>query len=165
MPTNLLKIYPQLLEIDHLNEEQKIASLKSVFKRDIEDNPELNFKTKKINPIKGEDDAMQLLFKHLTTKIIDKKNKQRDFEPQRSKRLHWIRHHLEENKKERVLIFSVEDTEGTRTYIFDEEQNYVIILEPYRNRQEYYLLTAYYLEGRNSEKIRRKYGRRLPTLV
>lgn len=165
MPTNLLKTYPQLLEIDHLNEAQRTTSLKGVFKRDIEDNTDFNFKTKKINPIKSEEDAMQLLFKHLTTKIVDKKTNRREFEPQRSKRLHWIKYHIEENKPDNMLIFSVEDPEGIRTYIFDEEQNYVIILEPYRNQQEYYLLTAYYLDGRNPQKIRRKYKRRLPQII
>ncbi|MHB8853506.1 MAG: hypothetical protein ACYC6P_09160 [Ignavibacteriaceae bacterium] len=165
MPTNLLKIYPQLLEIDHLNETQRIVSLKGIFKRDIEDNPDFNFRTKKINPIKKEEDAMHILFHHLTTKIVDKKTNLREFESQRSKRLHWIKYHLDENKKDNILIFSVEDPEGIRTYIFDEYQKYVIILEPYRSQQEYYLLTAYYLEGRNPEKIKQKYKRRLPHII
>lgn len=47
MPTNLLKTYPQLLEIDHLNEYQRTLSLKGIFKRDIEDNPGFVFRTKK----------------------------------------------------------------------------------------------------------------------
>jgi len=165
MPTNLLKKYPQLLEIDHLNEAQRTTSLKGIFKRDIEDNPAFEFRSKKINPVKGEIDAMQILFHHLTTKIIDNKTNTREYEPQRSKRLHWIRYHTDENKKDKMLVFSVEDPEGIRTYIFDVEQNYVIILEPYRNKQEYYLITAYYLEGRNPEKIKRKYKRRLPNIL
>jgi len=165
MPTNLLKIYPDLLELDHLTEHQRIVSLKGVFKKDIEDNPEFNFRNKKINPVKGEEDAMQILFKHLTTKIKDERTRERVFEPQRSRRLHWVKHHIEENKKEKILVFSVEDSEGTRTYIFDEEKKYVVILEPYRDQKEYYLITAYYLEGRNHEKIKRKYNRRLPNIV
>lgn len=165
MPINLLKTYPQLLEIDHLNESQRISSLKGIFRRDIEDNPGFAFRTKKINPVKGEIDAMQILFHHLTTKIIDEQTREREYEPHRSKRLHWIRYHTDENKKDKMLVFSVEDPEGIRTYIFDEEQKYVIILEPYRNQKEYYLITAYYLEGRNPEKIKRKYKRRLPDIV
>jgi len=165
MPTNLLKVYPALLEIDHLNETQRTDSLMGVFKRDIEDNTEFKFRTKKINPTKGEGDAMAILFKHLTTKIIDEKTRERTFEHQRSKRLHWIRHHVEENKKDKMLVFSVEDPEGVRTYIFDQEQNYVIILEPYRSRTEYYLITAYYLDGRNPEKLKKKYKRRLADII
>jgi hypothetical protein len=165
MPINILKIYPELLELDFLNEQQRIESLKRIFKRDIEDNADFSFRTKKINPIKCEEDEMQILFRHLTTKIVDIKTRSREFEPHRSKRLHWIKYHIEENKKEKVLIFSVEDPEGIRTYILDEDQNYVIILEPYRNNQEYYFISAYYLEGRNSKKINMKYSRRLPIVV
>lgn len=105
---------------------------------------------------------MQTLFTHLTTFIDDKKERNRIFELQRSLRLHWIRYHLEEKKKENIKVFSVLDNDGIRTYILDEDEHYVIVLAPYRNFQEYYLLTAYYLEGRNFEKIKKKYQRRLP---
>ena len=37
MPTNLIKSYPQLLELGHLNEYQRTQSLLNIFKRDIED--------------------------------------------------------------------------------------------------------------------------------
>ena len=62
------------------------------------------------------------------------------------------------------IIFSIDDTDGIRTYIFDADENYVIVLAPYRNRLEYYLLTAYLLEGRNVKKIKNKYDRRLQEL-
>ena len=57
MPYNLLKTYPQLLELGHLNEYQRTESLQRVFKKDIEENPELNFRAKTIRPIKGEEPA------------------------------------------------------------------------------------------------------------
>lgn len=162
MPFNLLKTYNQLLEIVHLSEADRRKSLYAIFKRDFEDNPGLNFRGKKINPIKGKEPEMQTLFTHLTTVIDDKKERNRIFETQRSLRLHWIRHHLEEKKMENMKVFSVQDTDGIRTYILDEDEHYVIVLAPYRNFQEYYLLTAYHLEGRNFEKIKKKYQRRLP---
>jgi len=165
MPTNLLKIYPELLELAHLNEDERRRSLYGVFRRDIEDNPGFSFRTKRINPVKGEKDAMQILFKHLTTIIVDESTRKREFEMQRSRRLHWIRYHMEERKPDRILIFSVRERSCVRTYIYDEDQNYVIVLEPYRNEAEYYLITAYYLEGRNAEKIQRKYSKRLPMLA
>lgn len=161
MPFNLLKTYNQLLEIAHMSEAERRKSLYAIFKRDFEDNPGLNFRGKKINPIKGKEPEMQTLFTHLTTVIDDKKERNRIFETQRSLRLHWIRYHLEE-KKENIKVFSVHDPDGIRTYILDEDEHYVIVLAPYRNFQEYFLLTAYYLEGRNFEKIQKKYQRRLP---
>jgi hypothetical protein len=164
MPLNLLKVYPALLELDYLTESQRTKSLYGVFRRDIEDNAGFSFKTKRINPIKVEIDAMQLLFKHLTTEMVDETTRKREFEPNRSKRLHWIRHHVEERKKENMIVFSVREQAGIRTYIHDVEESYVIVLEPYRDQKEYYLITAYSLEERNSRKIQNKFGRRLPDL-
>lgn len=162
MPTNLLKKFNELLDLSHLNETQRNRSLYGIFKRDIEDNPDFCFHGKKINPVRGEKPGMVILYEHLTTAIVDKKKRKRIFEPRRSERLHWIRHYIEEKKRDNVLVFSVMEQEGIRTYIFDKDEKYVVILEPYRNCQEYYLITAYYLEGRNYQKILNKYRRQLP---
>lgn len=62
-----------------------------------------------------------------------------------------------------MLSFSVQEPEGIRTYIYDVDENYVIVLEPLRNRDEYYLLTAYYISGKDAkrDKMLKKYKRRL----
>lgn len=44
--------------------------------------------------------------------------------------------------------FSVEEPDGIRTYIWDKDEDYVIVLEPLRNKDEYYLLTAITLRGK-----------------
>ncbi len=177
MPFNLIKIYPQLLELAHMNDGQRTASLKAIFKRDIEDNPGLNFRTKVIRPVKGEEPSMQLLFKHLTCEEIEEQNEdgttypKRVFEIHRSARLHWIRHHIEEKKKENIEIFSVEERDQRKrkdvikTYIYDVEQEYIIVLEPQRSGTDYYLLTAYYLNKKEGKKsIGKKMKRRLPDI-
>lgn len=166
MPFNQLKIYNQLLDLLHLNPNERNISLQRVFERDIANNSAFHFRTKQIYPVKREraDVDLNILFSHLTTHVTDKTINKRDYEPKRSERLHWLRHHIEERQKEGVLIFSVEDPDGIRTYLFDEPENYVIILAPYRDKTAYYLLTAYYLEGRNPEKIKKKYKRRLVEL-
>lgn len=49
-----------------------------------------------------------------------------------------------------------------QTYIFDEDEKYVIVLEPYRKCFEYYLLSAYYLdEEYGIENIKKKYQKKL----
>lgn len=177
MPYNLLKTYPQLLELGHLNEYQRTESLQRVFKKDIEENPELNFRAKTIRPIKGEEPAMVTLFRHLTTEEIEvedensKKYPKRIFEMDRSQRLHWIRYHLEERKKENIVVFSVEERDQKkrkdiiRTYIYDLEQKYIIVLDPQRTQKDYYLVTAYYLNKEYGEKkIRKLMKKRLPEL-
>jgi hypothetical protein len=47
MSLNLLKKYPQLLELSYLSETQRTESLMRIFKRDIEDNLNFSFKKNK----------------------------------------------------------------------------------------------------------------------
>ena len=54
MPFNLLKKYPELLEILHMNEHQRKESLMRIYKRDIEDNPNFKFREKQIYPTKSD---------------------------------------------------------------------------------------------------------------
>lgn len=162
MPLNLIKVYNQLLEIDHMHPAERTKSLRAVFDRDIANNTSFLFRRKPIRPttIDGQI-PMDTLFGHLTTAVTDEKTKKREFERDRSIRLHWIKHHVEERKKENMLVFSVVDPNGKRTYIYDKQEFYVIILEPMRNTDEYYLLTAYHLNGGDKFKIEKKYKRRL----
>jgi hypothetical protein len=175
MPINLLKSYADLLELVHLTESQRTISLQGVFKRDIEDNPTLNFRTKVIRPVKGEEPAMQLLFKHLTTEekeVLDENNKsynKRVFEMDRSLRLHWIKNHLEERNKDTIEIFSVEERDQKkrqdiiRTYIYDADQKYIIVLDPQRSNKDYYLVTAYHLNKEYGEKkVKKLLKKKLP---
>jgi len=172
MPLNLLKKYPQLLELTHLNENGRTDSLMRIFIRDIEDNADFAFRGKQIRPVKKDGTApMQVLFHHLTTRCEkDEKGndtKARTFEMARSQRLHWIRHHTEETWPVGVEIFSYEDRierkDVIRTYIYDTAKQYVIILEPYRNGLDYYLITAYHVnEPGGKKQILKKKQKKLP---
>ncbi|MGE0091583.1 MAG: hypothetical protein AB7S40_03380 [Bacteroidales bacterium] len=171
MPLNLIKTYPQLLEIAHMNEYQRNQSLQGVFNRDFVDNANFKFKGKQIRPTKQDGEPpMQTLFRHLTTREDkDGKGKKlgsRSFEMARSVRLHWIKHHINELKKDNVEVFSYEDRidrkDVIRTYIYDIDQEYVIILEPQRSGTDYYLLTAYHLnEPGGKKQIEKKRKKKL----
>lgn len=169
MPLNLLKVYNSVLELAALNELQRTKSLRGIFRRDIEENSNFEFRAKQIKPTTADgEDSMERLFRHLTTCITDKATQHREFEMARSMRLHWIRHHVEERKQDNMYVFSVDEPRsGIRTYIYDKDENYVIVLEPLRNGTDYYLLTAYYLEGKDAarDKMMRKYKRRLPEIA
>jgi hypothetical protein len=168
MPLNLIKKYNQLLELSSLNEYQRKQSLKGVFDRDFTNNPNVAFRTKHINPTPADgQDSMERLFTHLTTVITDKAKNNREFDMARSVRLHWIKYHVEENKQDNMFVFSLARPDGTRTYIYDKDEQYVIVLEPMRKKNEYYLLTAYYIEGKDKarDKMMKKYKRRLPNVV
>lgn len=165
MPLNLLKRYNALLELDGLNPKDREKSLMGIFNRDIVNNPFLKFQGKQLNPTPLEGViSMSTLFTHLTTQIIDKKTREREFEIHRSRRLHWIKHHIDERKKGNMMVFSLKEPEGYRTYIFDVDENYVIVLEPLRKKDEYYLLTAFYIQGKDAmrNKFKKKYARSLP---
>ena len=168
MPYNLIKVYNDLLDLESYTEHQRTESLKRIFNRDIVENHNFTFRSKKINPTPAEGEVtMERFFRHLTTKITDKSIKKREFDMSRSKRLHWIKFHIEESKQDNVKVFSVQEPEGIRTYIYDEDELYVIVLEPLRNKDEYYMLTAYHLEGKDMarKKMDKKYKRRISAVV
>ena len=97
---------------------------------------------------------------HLTTEIVDRKTNSRRYERNRSMRLHWLKYHID-NERDKVLYFSVKEPRGIRTYIYDTAERYVIVLEP-KSDKHYYLLTAFYVRGKDAakDKFIRKYDRR-----
>lgn len=174
MPTNLLKKYPELLDIVSLSEPQRTKSLLGVFNRDIQNNPNFKFRSKQLRPILVDGAAsMGNLFNHLTREEIveenaeGKKFKKRIFEKDRSMRLHWIKFHIEERKNNNIEVFSIleRDIKSRKnvkiTYIYDLDQKYVIVLEPQRSGLDYYLKTAFYLNkdygvDQMNKKLQRK---------
>lgn len=179
MPTNLLKEYPQLLEILHLPSDQKKESLLKIFKRDIEDNEDFKFRGVQIYPIKTDGEVdMAREFMHLTTEEVEeidedsrKQVKKRVFDIHRSQRLHWINHHIHERIPENIDIFSIVERDTnkrqniTKTYIYDKVEKYLIVLECQR-KGGYFLLTAYYLNRPYAEKqLKKKMRNRLDTVI
>ena len=164
MVTNILRKYNELLELVSTDKRGVAEAIYPVFKRDIVDHPNFCFEAKPIHPTpKDGEPPMETLFNHLTTRMEDEATRSRAFDFQRSVRIHWIKHHIEKQVPEKLLIFSADDGKsGVRTYVYDRDESYVIVLEPLRNKTAYYLLSAYYLDGRNPQKMNAKYKRRLP---
>ena len=172
---NLLKVYNALLEVDAFSPAERTKSLRRVFDRDIPNNEKFGFRGKKIYPIPADgQDKIDLLFNHLTTKVVDKETNHREYDRARSIRLHWIKYHVEERKQNDMLIFSTVNGRDKRTYIYDKKERYVIVLEPKtakRSNDEiyhyYYFLTAYPLEGKDDKrnKIEKLYSRRTAEIL
>jgi hypothetical protein len=168
MPLNLLKKYNATLELVAMNPKDRDKSLRGVFNKTIVNNTSFTFRGKQLNPTPKDGEVpMETLFSHLTTQITDIRTRKREFEIQRSMRLHWVKHHIDEKKEDNMLVFSVNEPEGIRTYIYDRDEKYVIVLEPLRKKGEYYLLTAFCVEGKDAkrDKFIKKYDRRLPELL
>jgi hypothetical protein len=168
MPFNQLKRYNDLLDITGMSTHNRNTSLKGVFDRDITNNTNFKFRSKQITPTpKDGQITMDTLFTHLTRVIVDKKTRAREYDMHRSQRLHWVKYHIEEKKKDNMLVYSVKEPDGNRTYVYDKDEKYVIVLEPLRNKDEYYLLSAYYVRGKDAKrnKFEKKYKRRLSELL
>jgi hypothetical protein len=168
MPFNQLKKYNALLDIAGMSPHNSTLSLRAVFDRDITNNANFKFRTKQITPTPLDGlITMDTLFRHLTTVTIDEKTRAREYDVHRSQRLHWVKYHIDEKKKDNVLVYSIKEPKGNRTYIYDKDEKYVIVLEPLRNKEEYYLLSAYYVRGKDEKrnKFEKKYKRRLVELL
>lgn len=177
MPFNKLKKYPNLLDLDCLDEISRTKSLRGIFDRDIADNKNFTFMNKCIYPIKSDGILdMNREFMHLTTEEIveDDGNKRREYDKHRSERLHWIKTHTDEQVKDSdIEVFSITErnqrkrTNIDRTYIYNKTRKYVIVLEPQkRNGNSYYLLTAYYLNKEYGEKqIKKKLQAKLDKIL
>lgn len=169
MPHNLLKKYNELLDVIGMGESHRTKSLKAIFDRDIGNNENLNLNSKPIHPTHDKDGKYDVenLFNHLTRIVTDKSIGKREFDIHRASRLHWIRYHIEQQKKENMLLFSIKEPEGIRTYIYDKAEKYVIVLMPYRDKTSYYLLTAFKLTGKDAkrDKIIKKYNNRMSDVI
>jgi len=168
MPLNLLKRYNDLLDLASLNVHQRTVSLKRVFDEAFVNRQPIHFNNRIVIPCpKDGAIGMDTLFRHLTTVITDRATNAREFEMNRSKRLHWVRYHIDCKKKNNMILFSVKEPEGFRTYLYDIDEKYVIVFEPKINQNVYFLLTAYYLEGKDAQrdKIAKKYNRKLDVLL
>lgn len=179
MPLNLLKKYPELLELTGSLRDMN-ASLKRIYVRDIEDNPDFKFRGIPIHPIKAEEGQleMDMTFSHLTTRefeqVDDSGNKlppRREFDIHRSVRLHWINHHVHELTPENISVFTIIEWDQKKredvkhTYIYDRGQKYVIVFDR-REQKHFRLLTAYYLNEPYAEKMMaKKMKKKLPEVL
>ena len=160
MPTNLIKTYPNLLELLYSSHFENVNSIKNVFYRDFNIDTPIIFNSKTIQPTPSDgEDKIERLFNHLTRVVVDYKTNKREFESERSVRIHWIKNHLTKIKNlNHVLSFKVVDE--NRVYLLDKTEKYIIILEPLRDGKSYYLLSAYRLLSSNYKKLMTKYEKR-----
>lgn len=159
MPSNLLKIYNQQLELLYGTTHQNLASIRAVFNRDFQNLIQLTFKGMSVKPTAADgEDTMDRLFRHLTTVVVDNATRKREFEADRSIRLHWIKFLIDEKKQNNITLFSIPDEK--RIYLLDQDERYVIVFEPLRNGSGIFLLTAYRLEAGRYKSLMTKFEKR-----
>lgn len=170
MPLNLLKKYPDLLDL--VGSQKDInQSLRRVYERDLENNPDFKFRGIQIHPLKAAEGQLEMdrTYSHLTTREFDQYDeegkllplKRREFDAARSKRLHWINHHVHEQTPANIEVFTIIEWDAKKhedvkhTYIYDKVGKYVIVFDR-RVDKDFYLLTAYYLDEPYAEKMMNK---------
>ncbi len=145
---------------------QRKASLRKIFDRDITFNEKFVFRAKQIRPtLKDGEASLGTVFNHLITEdgeITDEEDSSvrqgRVFERDRAERLHWLRPHVDGKIDAKIRVFSVSERDTRkrkdviRTYIYNTDEKYVIVLEPQRSNADYYLLSAYYLNKKYASK-------------
>lgn len=156
MPFNKLAVYSTLLSLEAYTLQQRNEALLFIYERDIYNNPQLKFRGKGVRPMKSLDNEATKLthLAHLINKeSVDEFGvKKRDnFDIQRSKRLHWVKYHICETNPIAIKVFNyidrIKGIDYRRTYIYDEVQKYVVILEPKRDGSDnMYLITAFYFD-------------------
>jgi hypothetical protein len=172
---NLTVRYDRSLDINGLSVAARTESLRRIFDRDIQENDDFKFIGKVIRPVKIDgQSSLDTVFMHLTTSRKDveengRKFSRAEFESQRSIRLHWVRHHIDQGEHKDVHIFSTSERDQIqrkdvlRTYIYNPGKKYVVVLQPQNSELDYYLLSAYYLyEDWGAKSIEKKMKNKLP---
>lgn len=179
MPHNLLKKYPELLElIGNLYDMKR--SLRGVYDKDIQNNSDFKFRGIQIHPLVSEDGQLDMdrTFTHLTTREFEQFDEKgnslpprREFDIHRSRRLHWINHHVHELTPANIEVFTIIERDQKKrvdvkhTYIYDKVGKYVIVFDR-RAEKDFYLLSAYYLNEPYAEKMmKKKLKKKLPNVL
>jgi hypothetical protein len=159
------------------DDEQKLDELFGLFQRDFFDNPfSLNgipIKVK-IHPYtKQRRDGLPEFygkyyekFVHVITRESKGKTKispkQRQLEPQRCNRIHWIKPILENHTDSRITVFKYKEENGIiRDYYWFREKKYMVILEFVR--PDFILITGFCVDRKNYNYYENKYNRREAT--
>ncbi len=160
MPFNLSKAYADLLDIGYLPEQARRKSLRGIFDRDFQQGQTLSMRGKPVYPLPHAAPVdLDPVFWHLISCTVPGDKTKRDYESERACRLHWVKPHLEETVPDPLLVFETDEGGEDRLYILNKKEKYLVVLNPLRKVEGYYLLTAYHLGDDSLRKMMRKYER------
>jgi hypothetical protein len=153
---------PDLLCLDGNWEDYILPLLYGVFERDFKMS-NLCFRGLPVGFSDKLDRGKEESFWHITHKDKSEKGKiiNRIFDPERSKRIHWVRPVIENHSEPCIKCWDYEEGDKRiRTYLWLEEQDFLVILE--KRPKKYYLVTVFYVcYEKKREDLREKYKKRL----
>ncbi len=154
---------PDMVPIDGERGET-IARLYSIFVTDIKDGkPRLNGSQVWWDRNKLEGEEYEEGFWHLITREFQNAGN-RQFDPQRAKRLPWCRACIENCTDTPILFWDYKVRKRIETYIWLKDFDYVLILKKLIKSwgTAYFLITAYHVDGNSRRRsLMRKYNDKL----
>jgi hypothetical protein len=143
-------VFPCLIELNDFagNFQNYFTAVYAVFENDfIKTQPQ--YKGLKVAVRKyPEVDGIHRTFYHITHKGEDENNRQPDI--RRKERIRYPRFVMVNHKHNKILIWKNKRGKDERIVLFNEAENYVVILT---DRTEYYMfITAYYIETEHRKK-------------
>lgn len=142
--------FPELIHFEEYNGDfsKYLKAVYSVFHRDFIHSPP-NFEGSPVSVRKyPEVEGMHRTFYHITHQGEDENNRQPDF--RRMERIRYPKFVIDQNKHEDILIWKNTRGSDKRTVLYNESENYIVILA---ERKDYYLfITAYYIETEHRKR-------------
>lgn len=94
-------------------------------------------------------------FVHVITRE-SKLKRQRNFDPDRANRIHWIRPILENSDAPEIRYFEYEEGDRSiKKYYWYEDQNFLVILKPIS--KNLLLVTSFYIDNNETRRYRKRW--------
>ncbi len=103
-------------------------------------------------------------FWHIITKAEKKNRKEeRCYDSRRAERIHWIKPLILNHSHNMIKSWNYLESSGkVRNYIWIEDHNFIVILQWDNNKQEYILITSYFIENSHTKrKLLQKFNDRI----
>jgi len=153
---------PPLLYLDG-EWDEILSRLYGIFERDFKKSQTYHRGIKVIynGTIKADGMGKEEGFWHVVSRL-DNNTGDRLIDYPRAKRLPWAKPLMESAERPEIRIWQYREGTadmGVRTYIWLEDYNYALILQ--RKRNVFYWVTAFYVEPKKKNDLRRRYEKRL----
>lgn len=153
---------PPMLEVSPFNSETTYQMLYGFFCKTF--NSSLSFREKKVWFYKDKDNetGKEKIFWHLVERKQPYDKNNRTWDPERAARMPWIKPILLYSDKNEVLVWNYLEGNGkVRTYCWLYDFDFIVIIEPNKDYEQYRLVTSFHIDGKRQRLYyEKKYNKR-----